>query len=300
MKFRKFQHIERYGKEEVEGILFGTCHIFSKVDGTNASVWYDEEKVKAGSRRRELGFEKDDNAGFNAFINSDEGKNIRMFVTDHPNLTIYGEWLVPHTLKTYKDDAWRKFYAFDVVDETGKHLNYEVYKKFLDFYKIDYIAPIQIIHNPTYENIIKLLERNTFLIKDGEGQGEGIVIKNYDFVNKYGRTTWAKIVTTEFQAKHSRVMGAPKSKGSDMVEAKIVDKYITKALCEKEYAKIKISDDWKENKKLIPRLLNTVYHCLITEESWNFVKQFKNPVINYRTLQFLTSKQIREHLPNLF
>ena len=36
------------------------------------------------------------------------------------------------------------------------------------------------------ENIEKCLEENKYLIKDGEGCGEGVVIKNYDFINKFG------------------------------------------------------------------------------------------------------------------
>jgi hypothetical protein len=33
--FVKYQHIERYGVDEVNGIDIGTCYIFPKIDGTN-------------------------------------------------------------------------------------------------------------------------------------------------------------------------------------------------------------------------------------------------------------------------
>ena len=66
-------------------------------------------------------------------------------------------------------------------------------------------------------------------MKDGEGSGEGVVIKNYDYKNKYGRQTWAKIVTNEFKAKHHIAMGAPVV-GCEIVEEKIVAKYVTRKL----------------------------------------------------------------------
>lgn len=43
MEFRKYQHVERFGTSEVEGIDLGTCYIYPKIDGTNASVWLGED-----------------------------------------------------------------------------------------------------------------------------------------------------------------------------------------------------------------------------------------------------------------
>ena len=65
MKFRKYQHIERFGTTEVSQIEFGECFIFPKIDGTNASVWLDDGEICAGSRQRQLSIEAD-NAGFYA------------------------------------------------------------------------------------------------------------------------------------------------------------------------------------------------------------------------------------------
>ena len=63
MEFVKYQHVERYGTTETEGITVGTCYIFPKIDGTNSSVWLQDNRVCAGSRNRELSLDKD-NAGF--------------------------------------------------------------------------------------------------------------------------------------------------------------------------------------------------------------------------------------------
>ena len=63
--FVEYQHVAKLGTTEVEGIENGTCYVFPKIDGTNASIWYDG-KVRFGSRKRELSLDFD-NAGFMAW-----------------------------------------------------------------------------------------------------------------------------------------------------------------------------------------------------------------------------------------
>ncbi len=43
MEFNKYQHIERFGTDEVENIEFGRCFIFYKIDGTNGQVYLDAD-----------------------------------------------------------------------------------------------------------------------------------------------------------------------------------------------------------------------------------------------------------------
>lgn len=58
MQYKPYQHIERLGTQETEGILDGTCHIFPKIDGTNATVYLgDDGNLHGGSRKRELTIE---------------------------------------------------------------------------------------------------------------------------------------------------------------------------------------------------------------------------------------------------
>ena len=110
-EFKKYMHIERFGNIEVNGIDMGECYIFPKIDGTNSQLWSNNGELKAGSRNRTLTLDKD-NAGFYKWAVSNMIKwNIFLF---NPNLRLYGEWLVPHTLKNYQDNAWRNFYVFDV------------------------------------------------------------------------------------------------------------------------------------------------------------------------------------------
>lgn len=292
MEFKKYQHVERFGTIETEGIEYGTCYIFPKLDGTNSQLWFDNG-LQAGSRNRHLSIH-DDNAGFYNWALSQV--MFHLFFIEYPNLRLYGEWLVPHTLKTYSDNSWKHFYVFDVMDEEN-YLPYETYKQILDEFGIEYIPPICAIKNPTYEGLIYNLKKNTYLIKDGHGTGEGIVIKNYSYKNKFGRITWAKIVKNEFKASHHKCE-TTEIKGKKMIEEEIVNKFVTQSLVEKEYAKIEGESGWSS--KYIPRLLNTVYYCLVKEECYNFVKEFKNPTVDFKRLQFFVNNKVKEVMPQLF
>jgi hypothetical protein len=67
---------------------------------------------------------------------------------------------------------------------------------------------------------------------------------------------------------------------------------------EKEFAKIEVADGWTS--KMIPRLLNTVYYSLVKEESWNFIKEHKNPTIDYRKLMHFVFNEVKTKKPELF
>jgi ATP-dependent RNA circularization protein (DNA/RNA ligase family) len=268
MEFEKYQHIERLGSDEVSGILDGEVYIFPKIDGTNGSIWYNGT-LQYGSRRRHL--VDDDNQGFKHHLS--QNKSYELFFKEYPNVRLYGEFLVPHTIKTYRDTAWRKFYIFDVVEykDNGeyRYMPYNEYKVILDKFKLDYIIPLKIITFPSLEQIYKCLEINDYLIKDGEGQGEGIVLKRYDYRNKYGRITWAKVVTSEFKEKHKRVMGVSEETGVEPIEYKIANSKCTVAFIEKTYAKVlALLRDKGVNfsGKTIPQLIDTTFHDFVTEE----------------------------------
>lgn len=309
MKFRPYQSLGRYGTQETEGITNGKCYIFPKLDGTNASTWLDNDPEKglvlqAGSRRRLLNETSDgDNAGFCKYVHADE--NLFKLLMHHPDLRLYGEWLVPHSLKTYQNDAWKKFYVFDVVredphgneDSHFTYLPYEEYKEILDQFNVNYIPPIAVIENATIENIYTSLEHNQFLIKDGEGNGEGVVIKNYDYINRFGRQIWAKLITNEFKEKRTRTMGVTEITNLP-VEEKMVEDFLTEEMIRKEYSKILQTGEWTQ--KMIPRLLSTVFYCYVTEELWEALKKFKNPIVDFKRLNYFCNKKVKEVMTELF
>lgn len=297
--FKKYQHLDKLGSQGTEGILDGECYVFPKLDGTNASLWSEEGKICAGSRTRQLS-EDSDNAGFYKAMLVDP--SIHKFFLSYPNIRLYGEWLVPHTLKTYKNHAWRKFYVFDVVNEdaNGKfeYVPYDVYKEWLDFAGLNYIPPYFKSDKLTSDNLNEFLDKNDYLV--AEGVGEGLVVKRYDYVNRFGHIVWAKVVHSDFKD------ALKKFKINDLefaepIETKIVNAFLNQSLIDKVYAKLCVAnEDSLFNKKQIPQLLNTVWYDFVHEELWEVLKKYKNPEIKFDKLQNEVYRAVRKGLPQVF
>lgn len=124
-----------------------------------------------------------------------------------PNHRFYGEWLVPHSLKTYRDDAWRKFYLFDVLGANGEFVHYDDYSVLCKRWGVEFIPCTLKATNPTYEMLHEHALKNTFLLQEGQGYGEGIVIKQYGWKNRYGNPAYAKLITSAFKEAHIKEMG---------------------------------------------------------------------------------------------
>lgn len=291
MIYQKYQHIERLGTSEVEGILDGTVYLFTKLDGSNMVLFYNNGVVCGGSRNRQLTIEND-NAGSYAYVLSQE--KFKKFFEKHPNVYMYGEWLVKHHIRTYEEYAWKKLYVFDVMREDGSYLTYEEYVPMLEEFGIEYIPLIAKLENPTEEQVREYVDKCTFLQTDNN-IGEGVCIKRYDYTNKYGRRTWAKIVRGEFK----QTKKANKPIVGEVIEKDIVDNFCTEKFIRKEYEKI-VNDAGEWNSKMIPRLLGVVWHEFVKEETYNFVKKYKNPSVDFKLLNVMITDKIKETMKELF
>jgi len=335
MSFRKYDHVERLGNEEVEGIDLGEVYVFPKLDGTNASVWIDYPMLEdgslaapyvgCGSRTRELS-DENDNANFYRWVNNDDTWPLWQGLIGHEGAlwTLYGEWLVTHTLKTYRSDAWRRFWVFDVYDnQEQRYLPYDRYAPTLNQIGFDVIEPLCIITNPTELQLRQEVEQNTYLIYNGGGAGEGIVIKNYAWTNKYGRQPWAKIVRNEFKEENKRAFGVTEKTGEFQVEAAIAETYVTQAVVGKALDKIErdvlnnhdfgIQDCSVPNQiartkavlegarpQIIPRLLQTVFYDLIREDLWDGLKRYQFPTVDFTRLRRHAVLRTKRFAPDLF
>ena len=291
MQFQKYQHIERLGTVATDGILKGTVCAFDKLDGTNTSVYLnDSGEVEVASRNRVLTAEQD-NHGVRAYVLNDT--RFKDYLAMYPTHRLFGEWLVPHTIRTYKDTAWRNFYVFDVMDGEN-YLPYEKYSIACAIHAIPFIPLIAKLENPTAEEVAALRDKCTFQQKDG-CLGEGIVIKRYDFVNRFGKTVWAKLVRPVEKA----AVKFQKPLATESVAANIVEKFLPSELIEKEYAKI-VSEAGYWDKKFIPKLLGVTWHTFITEEIFNVLRDFKNPMIDFKLLNALAIQKIKDVKPDIF
>lgn len=290
----KYQHVEKLGSDETEGIEKELCHVFPKMDGSNGVIWMgDDGYLHLGSRRRELTADSD-NAGF--YEKYHDNMNIIRLLKAHPNWVLYGEYMVKHTVK-YKDYLIGKFLIFDIFDgEAKRYLSFEEYIDELHYYHLDFVPLIEIQRRITKSDVDRWLNDCHYGTLDGKS-GEGIVIHAYDYKNKYGRSTWAKVIRDEYKAaKHE---GKKKIKMD--VEMKFIDKYCTEAFVGKEYNKLLIEElEGTWDNKYIPRLLNTIYHTLIKEHSWDLVKENKNPRIDFAYVKYLCDDRVKLYLKDIF
>lgn len=302
MHYKSYQHVEKLGSKEVEGILNGRVYLFYKIDGTNSCVWLkDDGTLGFGSRRRELNM-VEDNAGFmTAIMTQPENKKVladlKEFLTEHPNYIIYGEWLVKHTLKSYSNDAWRQFYIFDIYDtETNEYIPYYVYESLFNLvYKnLKYIPLIESLENPTEDDIkLRLGKTGDFLCT--AGLGEGIVIKNYDFVNRYGRRIWAKVLTEDFRENKNKTRNNNSiNKEENAIEYEII-KLMTVEHVLKEKSKIEETyGGWSD--KYIFELLNRSFTEFWSDNWQHIFKKFKMPTVNFKKLKQLSDIFVKEIL----
>ena len=292
MQYKSYQHIEKLGNKEVEGILKGKCSIQPKIDGTNGVVWLgDDGIIHAGSRNRDLSLDNDNARFYNTVIKDD---NIRKYLLDNPNHYLYGEWLVPHTIRYYHPESWKHFYVFDIFSYDRGYIPYDEYSKELDKYGISYIPEIISIDNPTMEDLTKYLKETKYLIPEDK-MSEGIIIKNYEYRNQYGRCTYAKIVAEEFFNTKSLLRMKNHEAKDKTSEKDIVTTMLSEPLIRKEFAKIKLAYPDARRQELIGRTLNTIFHVFIHEELLDYIEK-KKPLINFYYLKKECDERIKEVL----
>ena len=300
--FKPYLHVERLGKTEVDNILSGVVRLTSKLDGTNASVWADEDgRMHYGSRKREISIE-DDNAGFAAWMKSDNDEAVLLIraCQANPNWIIYGEWSVGKVgaIKKYIKEAQNTLWIFDIYNrETEKYLTWDELEAALVLYElINYrVKLLATLINPTLDDIIKIANENTFLLDNTDTLGEGVVIRRDNYVNCYGRYAVAKYVREDFRPdtpKVRRIIQAGE------IEQDFINRYLTQSELEKAKAKTALicGEYTQSNGKFIGMFLNLLWKDTLEENIVDFCKRNKNPQIDFAALNGLIKVEGRKFL----
>jgi hypothetical protein len=301
--FKPYLHVERLSKTEVAGILNGTVRLTTKLDGTNASVWADEDgRMHYGSRKREISVE-DDNAGFAAWMKSDDDESILLirFCQANPNFIVYGEWGVGKVgaIKKYTKEAKNRLWIFDIYNrETERYLTWDELEATLIMYDlIDYrVKLLATLTNPTLDDIIKVASENTFLLEGADTLGEGVVIRRDNYVNPYGRYAVAKFVREDFRPDTPKVK---RTIQAGEVEQDFINRYLTQSELEKAKAKTALAcgeEYVPGNGKFIGMFLNLLWKDTLEENIIDFCKRAKNPQIDFAALNGLIKAEGRKFL----
>ena len=303
--FNKYIHLERSTRNEVQGFISKSVLIQPKMDGSNSSIWVDDEgKIACGSRTREISIEKD-NAGFAYYItnsNDTEINALKDWLLDNPSYIIYGEWLggvdgrkFVGSIKQYIEGG---FFIFDVFDtDSGEYIDYDVWYPVVSKIYHRCVPIIARIDNMTWDDVDKYVDSCIFNLPSGI-IGEGIVIKTYPVLrDPWGNPQVAKIVRDEWH--HNKTTKKTNVNQND-TEKEFVDKFCTPAFVEKEVNKVLIALDMDEidcrNGKFFGMCMQKVLNELMEENFWDFYRKKKVASVNLAKIKGLAQAAIREYI----
>ena len=197
MEHKKFMDIQRIKEGIVDGFQNGDHIIIQeKIDGANAAIRYDSENdcIVAQSRKNLLNI-SNNLRGFFEWTQTLDKDKVKEVIGD--NILIFGEWLVPHTVR-YPDDKYNQFYVYDAYNtETGEYLPQTEVKSIAAKLNLNYV-PVFYEGEFTDWNFCYQFVGKTEM---GGEYGEGIVVKNQSKLNDANcrNPFYIKIVTEKFQ-----------------------------------------------------------------------------------------------------
>lgn len=255
-----------------------------KIDGSNASIAYDEKNncLAAFSRRQHLGEQNT----LNGFWNWVQTLDVDLFKSIlGTRYIVFGEWLTSHSVK-YPEDMLKKFYMFDVWDkETEEYLTQaeanDIFNK-LSTWIGRYVNTLYDGPFVSWEHTLEFLKRNTY----GETPCmEGIVIKRQSKLwSKSSRLPYyVKIVNEQFSEVHSSKPKTidPEKLAAREAEQAVVAQVVTKRRIEKLIQKFIedgiLTEDWgTESMKNLSKILPKACWDDIIKEEPEIIRQYEN------------------------
>jgi len=224
---KKYSKVVRHGKKGTHLTIEGDPKvvIMEKLDGANASFKKEDGVVKCFSRNNEVN-EENNLRGFYEWVQ--ENINPEDLMDD---AIYFGEWMVKHSID-YPQEVYQNFYLFDVYDED-----------------MERYIPLEYVRNESerlslklvpvfYEGEFQSLDHvNSFVGQSKLGDvGEGVVLKNYDYIDKHGSQQFTKIVSDRFTEKAKTKKQKLPQNSNELDD--FVDTYLTNARVEKMLNKL--------------------------------------------------------------
>jgi hypothetical protein len=264
-EIKKYTDIVRLGHKSTENVLnVGDCiTITEKLDGANASFILNESgSVDAFSRKQQIS-EENTLRGYFGWINENVSPELL-----NPKYRYYGEWLCSHKIQ-YRPEFYQNFYMFNVYDEElGEYLSDEIMKAEamrLGIKTVPYLYEGEYI---SFEHLLTFVGVSDMALD----KGEGIVVKNVKYKNRYGCQMFVKLVTDEFR--EIQRQKAPRDPNRELnLEQEFVNMCLTTARVDKLLHKL-IDDgildmDYgiEDMGTILKNLGSQVYEDIIKEES---------------------------------
>ena len=282
MVHKKFMDIERIKENYADGFHKGdNIVIQEKIDGANCAIRYDSEtdEIIAQSRKNILSL-SNNLRGFWEWSQTLDKKLVKSILGD--NLVLFGEWLVPHSVK-YPEERYNHAYFYDVYDtSTETYLSQDKVRDIIAVLGLTYVPVFYRGEFVSWEECMKYVGQT----KLGGEYGEGIVVKNMTRLNDPNTRSpfYLKIVGEKFTEtkgqKHVKVVDPEKLKSMEENKA-LAETIVTEARVAKLLNKFVdegiLPEDWgaKEMPIVAKNLTKAVYEDCVKEES-DTVKQIGN------------------------
>lgn len=223
---KKYSEIIRLGHKNTLGVLKEEDKIViqEKLDGANASFRRVGDELVSFSRNNPLS-EENTLGGFYEFV-----KNLNIHVGE--GLIFFGEWLNPHKVK-YAEHS-KTFWLYDVYDTVSeKYLPFDTVKAVAETLGLNLIPVFYEGEYKSFEHLQSFVGKTELGGKLGDIEtGEGIVVKNVDYTDRFGNQVFVKLVTDSFREVQKQK--APKDpKIALTAEQRFVDYTVTEARVEK-------------------------------------------------------------------
>lgn len=299
---KKYTDVVRLGHKSTVGVLNEGDNIIiqEKLDGANASFTLDELDLKMYSRNTELSESKTLGGFYNFVKDSFENKKELL----NPNYIYFGEWLNPHKVKY--ENYEKHFFLFDIYSKSeNKYLDFSVVKLEANNLGLNLIPVFYEGKYDSYEQLEKYVGSTALNAKIGDKVlGEGIVVKNVDYVDRFGNQMYVKLVVDEFVEVQKQKKSSDPNSYKSTDEYKLAESLVTKARVEKTIFKLRdeglIADNLekKDIGLIFKESINRVYADLIKEESDSINSELDEKLFRKHTSS-ITKNIILNHLKDL-
>lgn len=232
--------------------------ITTKIDGANTSISYDitTKKLEIFSRTNLLNT-PGALRGFYDYIKTEVEPKADWSLC--PDLVIFGEWCVGHSINSYNKDWYNKWRVYDIWSKNlNRYLPQSAVKKFCETRGLEYIEELYFGPFISWDHCRSFLNKSTAY---GPEQ-EGIVIKNQSKLVKEDNRApaYLKIVNERFkESQHSKKEKKPVDPEVEAVKAeaaKLTASIVTEARVRKLI--LKLVDEGKLPAELKPKDMGAV------------------------------------------
>ncbi len=196
MEQKKYMDVVRLGHKSTIGVLNKGDQIIiqEKIDGANASFRYDEETdtVRAFSRNTELN-EENTLGGFYQWTQQLPKDELMI------GAIYFGERLNPHKVKYPEYE--KQFFLFDIYNTyTGEYVDFSMVEDEAKRLGLNLVPVFYNGEYKGYEHLESFVGKTMLGGKLGDVEtGEGIVVKNIKYKDRFGHQLFVKLVTDAFR-----------------------------------------------------------------------------------------------------